>query len=183
MRVGIIKSNGNIDNRIERVLVQNKIKGDFIHKFSRNVINQYDVLIMTYQNNIPNISKIIESIVLEQKTLILFIHNTLSVGQFYNVLYDRYFNVVNEQFLDIELPNFIHLACKYLMEINRLKNENSDLSKQLNAIKTANFAKRILMEKGYSEDDSHKFIQKKAMDLRKPRQMIVNLIIENKIDF
>jgi response regulator NasT len=183
MRVGIIKSNGNIDNRIERVLVQNKIKGDFIHKFSRSLVNQYDVLIFTYQNNISNLPKVIESLVLEQKTLILYIHNTLSVGQFYNVLYDQYFNVVNEQFLDIEIPNFINIACKYLMEIIRLKNENQDLNKQINAIKMANFAKRILMEKGYSEADSHKFIQKKAMDLRKSRQSIVNLIIENKIDF
>jgi len=183
MRVAIIKSNGNIDKKIERVLVQNKIKGDFVEKYSRGLIDQYDIVTFTHQNNIPNLPKVIESIVLEQKVLVLYIHNTLSVGQFYNVLNDNYFNVVNEQYLDIELPNIINISSKYLSAITLLKKENSSLSQQISDIKMANFAKRILMGKGYSEADSHKFIQKKSMDLRKSRESIVNLIIENKIDF
>ncbi|MBU1019843.1 MAG: hypothetical protein KJ847_01400, partial [Firmicutes bacterium] len=128
MRVAIIKSNGNIDNKIERLLVQNKINGDFITKISRSSIDQYDVIIFTNHNNIPNLPKIIEAIVLEQKTQILYIQNTLSVGQFYNVLNDNYFNIINEQYLDIELPNVLKLSCKYLSEINRLKKDNIMLS-------------------------------------------------------
>lgn len=183
MRVAIMKSDGSIDSKIKRVLMQNKIDGDFIKKWSTNSSGQFDVIIFSHQNKIQNLPKIIESIVLQEKILVLYINNTLSVGQFYNVLKDKYFNVINEQFLDIELPCIIDISVKYLSEINCLQMEKSALSKQINDIQMTNFAKRILIEKGYTEADSHKFIQKKAMDLRKSRESIVNLIIENKIDF
>lgn len=183
MRVAIVKSGGNIDNKIDRILTQSKIKGDFIQKVSRSFLDHYDVLIFTGQNNIPNLPKVIESIVLEKKILVLYINNTVSVGQFYNVLNDLYFNVISEQLIDIELVNILQVSIKYLDEINRLKSEKIELKTQLSNIKSANLAKRILMEKGYSEADSNKYIQQKAMNLRKSRESIVNLIIDNKIDF
>lgn len=183
MRVAIIKNNDVLDNRIKRVLMEHKIDGDFVNKLYQNSSGQFDVVIFSHQNKIQNLPKIIESIVLQQTILVIYIHSTLSVGQFYNVLQDQYFNLVNEQFLDIELPCVINTSKKYLSEINQLKRDNSALFKEINEIKMTNFAKRILMKKGYSEADSHKFIQKKAMDLRKSRESIVSLIIENKIDF
>ena len=183
MRVAIIKNSGNMDTKIERVLKSNKINGDFIDKFTRNSLSMYDIIIFTYKNKILNLSKIIEQIVLEKKTLVIFINNKLSVGQFYNVLNDLYFSIVNEQTLDVELPNMLSNTKKYLNEINLLNSEVKQLKEQLNTINLINNAKRILSNKGFSEAESHQFIQRKSMDLRLSKKMTAQLVIENKIDF
>ncbi len=183
MRVAVIKNSGNMDIKIDRILKNSKINGDFIEKFTLNSIKKYDTIIFTYQNKILNLSKIIEQIVLEQKVLVIFINNKVSVGQFYNVLNNLYFSIVNEQSLDVELSNVLHLSEKYLKEIFNLNSEIFKLEGQINTINLINNAKRILSKKGYSEADSHQFIQKKAMDLRLSKKMTAERIIKNKIDF
>ena len=60
MRVAVIKNSGNMDTKLDRILKSNNINGDFIEKFTRNSLNLYDTIIFTYQNNIPNLSKVIE---------------------------------------------------------------------------------------------------------------------------
>ncbi len=172
-----------MDTKIGRILKNNEINGDFIEKFTRDSINMYDTIIFTYKNSIPNLSKVIEQIVLEKKILVIFINNKLSVGQFYNVLNDLYFSMVNEQTLDIELPLLLRNNEKYLKEINFLNNEVNVLKERLETTNLINNAKRVLSKKGYSEADSHQFIQKKAMDLRLSKKMTAALIIKNKIDF
>lgn len=183
MRVAIIKSNDNMDIRIERILNNIQIKGDFIKKFTRNSISKYDIVIFTYQNNIQNISKVIEQIVSEKKTLVIYINNKLSIGQFYNVMNSLYFSIINEQSFDVELPSVLQNTGKYLDEICNLNIMISNLKGQLDALNLINNAKRILSKKGYSEADSHQFIQKKSMDLRLSKKLTAELIIKNRIDF
>ena len=183
MRVAVIKNSGNMDTKIGRILKNNEINGDFMEKFTRDSLNMYDTIIFTYKNNIQNLTKVIEQIVLEKKVVVIFINNKLSVGQFYNVLNDLYFSIVNEQTLDIELPLLLRNNEKYLKEIHFLNNEVNVLKESLETINLINNAKRVLSKKGYSEADSHQFIQKKAMDLRLSKKMTATLIIKNKIDF
>lgn len=183
MRVAVIKNSGNINTKIERVLLNNKINGDFIDKFTRNSLNVYDTVIFTYKNDIPNLPKVIEQIVLEKKCNVIFISNNLSVGQYYNILNDLYFNIVNEQMLDIELPIVIKNSKKYLDEINKLSIEVNTLKERLDTLNLINKAKRILLDKGFNEAESHQFIQKQSMDLRLSKKMTAQRIIENKIDF
>jgi response regulator NasT len=183
MRVAVIKNGGNIDTKIDRILKSNKINGDFIDKFTRNSIKMYDTIIFTYKNNIPNLSKVIEQIVLEKKILVIFIDNKFSVGQFHNVLNNLFFSVINDQTLDVELPSILKNTEKYIKEIYFLNNEVNSLKERLDTINLVNKAKRILSIKGYSEDDSHQFIQKKSMDLRLSKKLTAELIIKNKIDF
>ena len=182
MRVAIVSSNTYIDKKIERLMNFNKIKVDFIATFTRNSLKTYDVVIFTYKNNIPNLPKVLESIVLESEILVIYVKNTLSTGEFYNVLNDLYFSAINEQSLEIELYSIMNNSLKYLKEMALIKAENSKLTKELLTIKLVNKAKRVLMSKGLSEEESHKFIQTKAMDLRKSKLQTVKLIIENKID-
>lgn len=183
MRVAIIKNSGNMDTKIERILRSNKINGDFMNKFTRDSINMYDVIIFTYKNKVPNLPKVIEQIVLEKKILVVFINNTLSVGQFYNLLNDVFFCIVNDQTLDIELPIILKNNLKFIKEINLLNMEVNLLKNRLETMNLINIAKRILSKKGYSEADSHQLIQKKSMDLRLSKKATATLIIENKIDF
>jgi hypothetical protein len=183
MRVAVIKNSGNMDIKIDRILKDNKINGDFIEKFTTNSIKKYDTIIFTYQNKILNLSKVIEHVVLEKNILVIFINNKLSVGQFYNVLNNLYFSIVTEQSLDVELPSVLHISEKYLKGIFNLNSEIFRLKEQINTINLINKAKVILSGKGYNEAVSHKLIQKKAMDLRLSKKMTAELIIKNKIDF
>ena len=182
MRVAVIKSNGYIDTRIEKLLSFNKIKGDFITRFTRNSLKMYDTVIFTYKNNIPNLPKVLESIVLEQKIFVIYVNSTLSTGEFYNVLNNLYFSMINIQNLEIEFISVLNNSLKYIREINSYKLKNEQLINELDTIKLVNKAKTVLISKGLSEADSHKFIQRKAMDLRLSKKQTANLIIENKID-
>ncbi len=182
MRVAVIKSNGHIDHKIERLLSLNKINGDFITKFTINSLKKYEVIVFSYKNKIPNLPKILESIILEQSIFVVYINNTAAIGEFYNILDDLYFTMINEQNLEIEFLSVINNSLKYLKKINDYKDENKKLKNQLDTTKLVNNAKYILMSKGFNEAESHQFIQKIAMDQRLSKKMAANLIIENKID-
>ncbi len=182
MRVAVIKSNGYIDTKLERLLQFNKINGDFMTKFTRNSLKMYDTVIFTYKNNISNLPKILESIVLEKEILVIYVNNTLSTSEFYNILNDLYFSVISEQNLEIELLSVLNNSLKYIKEIAIYKDKYNYIKNEFETIKLVNKAKNILISRGFSEDDSHKFIQRKAMDLRLSKKQTANLIIENKID-
>ena len=182
MRTIIISSGGYLDKRIERVLLNNNIKGDITSRLTRTMINVYDCVIFTYQNNIPNLPKVIERIVLDKKLLVIYVNNTSSIGYYYNLINDLYFAMVTEVTLDIELPAVINANLKYVKKINKLELTVLELEEQLRLVKLTNKAKRVLIEKGLSEEESHKFILQKAMSMRVSKLKLVNLIIENKID-
>ena len=182
MRVAIIKSNGYLDNRISRILANNNIKGDVVTKVTRSTITGYDALIFSYQCQIPNMPKVLEQIVLEKRVQVLYITNTLSIGHFYNLFDDVFFNYIKEEQIDYMITRILELTRKYLRKIKLLNEKNKDLNDELKLLKNTNKAKRVLMNKGLSEGESHRFIIDKAMSMRIPKSEIVNLIIENKID-
>jgi response regulator NasT len=182
MRAVIITSNGYLDKRLERILINNGIKGDIETKITRNMLNVYDCVIFSYKNEIPNLPIVIERLVLEKKILVVYINNTASIGSFYNVIKDLFFININELTMEIELPLVIKSSLKYLKKITQLQSEKTTIEEQLNTLKLTNKAKQILISKGLSEAESHQFIQKKAMDLRVSKLKLVNLIIKNKID-
>jgi len=182
MKVAIVKSGAYIDQRISRVLDENGINGDFVNKVDRTVLNSYQAIIFTYENNIPNIPKLLEQIVLEKKIHVIYITNTTSIGQLYNLYKDMYFNYVQDIKLDLVLSTILRHTDKYLHEIQALQKQINQAKEETDLLKRTNKAKPILMNKGLSEADSHKFIIKKSMELRITKKKLVNLIIEQKID-
>ena len=182
MKIAIVKSNGIVDKRIERVLVSNKIKGDFVDKVTRNIVINYDYVVFSQHNSLPNLPKVIERVVLEKKAIVLLVNRTLNIGHFYNVMNDNRFHIINEQSLEQELILTINIASKYNGLIQNLSNDNLKLKSRVNLLENTNKAKRILISKGLSEAESHNIIQKKAMDMRISKNEMVSLIIENKID-
>ena len=182
MRVAIIKSNKGIDTRISRILGNDGINGDIISKFTRSTLNEYDYVIFTYQNSIPNIPKVLEKIVFEKQISVIYITKTASIGQFYNLLDDLYFNFVQEYKMDLVLSTIIMNSRKYLKQIRYYKLELDRVENDFETLKLNNKAKRILINKGLSEADSHKFIIKKSMEMRISKKKLANLIIEQRID-
>lgn len=62
--------------------------------------------------------------------------------------------------------------------VRLLKAKNEELSSKLEDIKYVSRAKIVLMRTlGYSEEQSHKYIEKRAMELRQPRRKIAIEII------
>jgi response regulator NasT len=182
MKVAIVKSGEYLDNRIARVLAENGINGDFVDKVDRLILNSYHGIIFSYENKIPNISKLLEQIVLEKRIHVVYITNTTSIGQFYNLYDDIYFNYVQEFKLDVVLSTILRHTNKYLREIKHYEYQLDKTKSELDLLKATNKAKRILIDKGFSEADAHRYIIDKSMELRMTKKKLVNLIIEQKID-
>jgi hypothetical protein len=183
MRVAILRSNGYIDQKISRLLDQQQIKGDLIDRVTRREIEFYDFIIASYKNKIPNIVVLLEQIVLEQKVHVVYITNTMSIGQFHSLNQNKYFHINHEPSIEIELPLTMRLVQKYTHELQHLELQLQSTKEQLDTLKRTNKAKLILMENGYTEPQAHQFIQQESMKLRISKRRLVNLIIENKIDF
>lgn len=59
------------------------------------------------------------------------------------------------------------------VRVRALTRENSDLTREIEDMKYINRAKYVLMESlGYSENQAHKYIERRAMDERKTRKEI-----------
>ena len=182
MRVAIVKSGAYLDNVITRILNNNAIKGDLVEKVTRNTIISYDAVIFTYQHNIPNMPKLLEQVVLEKRIQVIYIGNTLGIGHLYNLIHDIYFSFIEERAVELVLPTVITTTSKFHKELRIVRDDYAVVKDELELLKLTNKAKLVLMKKGLSEGDSHKFIINKAMELRIPKKKLVNLIIENKID-
>lgn len=183
MKIAIVKCGGIVDKRIERILVSNKINGDFIDKVTRNIVLNYDYILFSQHNSLPNLPKVIERVVLEKKAIVLLITKALNIGQYYNIMNDNRFHTINEQNLEQELILTFTITNKYGGLIQSLSNENEILKNRITLLENTNKAKRKLMLKGLSEADAHNFIQRRAMDMRISKIELVNLIIKNNIDF
>lgn len=182
MQVAILKSNGSIDKRIERILLDHKIKGDFVEKITRSTVHQYDFIVFSQYCNIPNLPKLIEQIVLEKMASVIYITKSLNIGQYYHVMNDMKFHFIQENNLDFELSYTLNTVKKFLTMIQNLEHDNQVLKEEILLMKLTNKAKRELIKKGLSEEESHQFIQRKSMDMRISKKKLVNLIIQNKID-
>lgn len=182
MRALIIASDGYHDKRIERILTNNNINGDIVKKLTRNMLNVYNCVIFSYKNDIPNLPKVIEAIVLEKNIHVIFINNSSSISHYYNLMDDLHFSMIQDYSLEIALPITIGAHSKYVQKIVDLKEQLQESKDEIELMKLTNKAKLVLMKKGLSEAKSHKFIQQKAMSMRISKLKLVNLIIENKID-
>lgn len=182
MRVAIVACNGHLDQQLKRTLSAHGINGDIVTSITKRVMNDYGCIVLSSHNEIPNLPILVEQLVLQQTTHVVFISRTPSIGQFYNVLNDMFFHIIQEWVMDVELPLLIQTIQKFHKPYQQLQQKHDDIQEQLDTMKLTTKAKNILMKRGYSEEEAHQFIQKKAMDMRVSKKHLVNLIIKNKID-
>lgn len=182
MRVAIIASGGYLDKQLNRILMNHGIKGDIVTSINRRIIEEYGMIVLSSNNEIPNLPVLVERLILEQKIHVVYINKTPSIGQFYNVMNDMYFHLVQEYTCEVELPLLVRTIEKLHKPFIRIKQEKEEYKEQLDTMRLTSKAKRVLMSKGYSEQDAHQFIQKTAMDKRISKKRLVSLIIQNKID-
>lgn len=78
------------------------------------------------------------------------------------------------------LTQVIRLAAATREKLRRLERENERLRAKSDEIKTVDRAKLTLIkERGMSEEDAHKFIEKRAMDMRRTRTEVALEILRD----
>lgn len=182
MRLAIYQTNGQIYDQVINYAKRHNVSIQSIKSVTAHTLQRYDGIILTSDGHVPNLSKLLEQLVLREATLIIYVHSGKGMHAFHNVEQDPYFIDVIHHQIDMMFSQKVKMAIKYIKIINRYKTELKDTVSQYNQLKDELKAKRMLMKKGFSESDAHRFIQSKAMQLRKQKNDIVNLIIENKID-
>lgn len=182
MKVAVIKSNTFLDEKLKRVFELNNIKVDIVEKFNIQSTKSYQVVLFSSKNKINKINLVMESIVNTKSCLVVYINNTVNIGRFHNLLTSSFFLNVEELKIDTILYEMVIKSSSYLREIQYLNYEIEVLNDKLKEEKNINKAKYLLIDKGFSEADSHKLIQKTAMNYRLSKSEAASLIIKNKID-
>lgn len=182
MRVAILAGNGGLDRQRKRLLDTNNINGDIVSSITKRIIEEYNVLLVSSANNIPNLPVVLERVVLEQRIHVVYISKTASIGQFYNLINDPFFHLVQEWTIDVELPILLRTILKFHSRMVSLQQSYDRLDDRFETMNKTNRAKRILIDKGMTEQEAHQYIQKQAMDMRVSKKRFVSLIIEKKID-
>ncbi|OOO00189.1 MAG: response regulator receiver protein [Epulopiscium sp. Nele67-Bin004] len=77
------------------------------------------------------------------------------------------------------LETSLNIAKVTYNRLRLLERENTLLNKKIDDIRIISRAKCILIEKGMSELQAHKYIEKEAMDTRRTRKEISETIIQN----
>lgn len=182
MRVAILQSTGYLDKQIKRLLQQHGINGDIVTTINRSVVQDHDSLVITFEHEIPNMPVVIERIIMEQTIHVIYVDRTLPVSRLFNVVNDMHFHYIDVATMEVGLPVLLETMQKFTPKVRRLQTDLNQTKEQLDLLQKTNKAKRLLMKKGLSEDESHQFIQRQSMDMRISKKELVNLIIENKID-
>lgn len=182
MRLGIYETKGPIYDQVLSYLKRSNIGVTPIKRVTSHTLTLYEAIIFTEDNPVPNIARVIEQIILEQQVAIIYIHNGQWMSHLYNMLHNPFFIELNHKQLELLFYHKVDLSLKYIQMIRQKNNELEVVNEKYNDLKNEIKAKRILMDRGLSEKESHKLIQAKAMKLRKQKKDIVNLIIRNRID-
>lgn len=182
MRVAIVATGGPFDRQLQRVLFQHNINGDIVTTITPRVMEEYGCICLSDHNEIPNLPVLVERLILAKTLHVIYITQNPSIGQFYAVLNDMFFHRVNQFSMDVELPLLIRTIDKFNKPLQHLQHQHETINDKYETLRLTNKAKRILLDRGYTEEEAHQFIQKTAMDLRISKRRLVSLIIENKID-
>ncbi len=153
---------------------------DTIQKAKRLLLEQdYDILII----NSPLIDDMgidfaIEEGIKDISGILLFINSDLEF-EIYNKVYQYGILTLSKPSTYGILLQSLRLLTSSIIKKERLYIKNVDVKSKLEEIKIINNAKLLLIEhKHISEDEAHRYLEKKAMDLRKNKITIAKEIID-----
>jgi response regulator NasT len=182
MRVCVFEQQGSLTAQLLRILTENGIKGDVVKTIRLSLIDEYDVIIFSERHEIPSLYTTIEQLVLSKKIHVVFISETHSLGKIHKLMNDFRFHRINKLLMNAELPMLLTTIQKYSTYIMSIEQKTIETQQLLTELELISKAKFYLMDRGMSEKEAHMYIRKKAMDLRKTKSSVANLIIQNRID-
>jgi len=164
-KVLVCVNDGLLKLRIERLLGNNFTQFFLTDKpINRNELNQYGIIVIHSSYRLTDLFAFIENVVTQKISTIIYITSNVNSNPFRRFVSHANLIFVEEGKMDIELPYAIELYSKYAAQIEGLNKEKNKLSKKIEETNSYNRCKLMLIGKGYSEEDAHKYILKYAMD-------------------
>jgi len=182
MKVAILQGQDPLAKQMLKSLQAYQINGDLVDKIDNRLLTMYDFLIVSSEQKPKIPSSVLEQIVLQKQIVLIYIHHQSNLGNLYNLLDDPFFLPISKLNVIETLPSMLITIHKWQKEVGTLKRELKVTSRDLKELKNTLKAKRMLINKGMSEEEAHNWIQKVAMDRRCKKSDIVNLIIQESID-
>ena len=153
---------------------------DTLQKAQRFVVEKdYDILII----NSPLVDDFgldfaIDEATKDIESILLFVNAELETEIYYKTYQYGILTLSKPSTIGV-LMQSLRLLTSSIIKKERLYTKQSDLKTRLEEIKLINNAKLLLIEhKRISEDEAHRFLEKRAMDLRKSKIDIAKEIID-----
>lgn len=172
----IVVSNEALKNRISVSLRTTGYNFNFI---SIKDIRKYkaDLCIIVDQNDIPNLTHVIEGIVYEERFPVVYV--TAKPTLLHNVDSSPIFYMLNERFIDVLLAPLCDVLTKTYKQHISMKQELEKCRHLIEDERLIAKAKLLLVEKrNMTEPEAHRYIQEEAMKARLSRSQLARRIID-----
>lgn len=182
-RVLLISSSKNFSSGISSALAHDSYEIEIVDNIShakRIVLeHDYDIIII----NAPlvddfGIDFAIEEAIHNVSGILFFVKPELETEVYYKTYQYGILTLTKPTSAKILLQS-LRLLSSTIIKREKVYDKPTDLKNRLEEIKIINTAKLLLIENNHlSEDDAHRYLEKKAMDLRLPKIKIAQKIID-----
>lgn len=168
--------------QIDRLLKTKQIAYDLIQgKAAKEDLLRYEVILIHASWRLPSLFVFVEHVVLASGPMVFMIQNGMGSGSFSRISHNPHFALIQELKLDIELPIALDLAFKFIQEKQRLEKLTKSAQNKVETMEKYTEAKRMLLRKGFTEDEAHQHILKVAMDHQMTKHAAcLKILAENK---
>ncbi len=165
IKILVCINDGLLKLRINRILSEKNYSFTLTNKpIRRDDLIRYDLIIIHSSYKLANLYNFIENAVIQKLATIFYVTTNINSSPFGKFKEHTNLVYIDENKMDVELAISISLYEKYNIQIEKLSSENIKLSKSLKEKNLMNKCKRLLMKKGYSEEEAHRYILKYAMN-------------------
>ena len=179
----LVSSSKNFSNGIISALTENNYEvtlSESVQKAKRILVEKdYDIIIV----NSPVIDDFGMDFAIDEASrdisgILMFVKPELEAEVYYKTYQYGILTLTKPTSKGILLQT-VRLLCSTIMKRESIEKKPTDLKTRLEEIRTINTAKMLLIEhKHISEDEAHKYLEKRAMNLRKSKVKIASEIIE-----
>ncbi len=179
----LVSSSKNFSNGIISALTENNYEvtlSDSVQKAKRILVEKdYDIIIV----NSPVIDDFGMDFAIDEAEknisgILMFVKPELEAEVYYKTYQYGILTLTKPTSKGILLQT-IRLLCATIIKRESIQEKPKDLKTRLEEIRIINTAKMLLIEhKHISEDEAHKYVEKRAMNLRKSKVKIASEIIE-----
>ncbi len=178
-RILVCLNDGLLKLRINRVLTIKNYQYDITdNPIKRDDLILYDIVLIHSSYRLANLHGFIENSILQELTTLIYISSNANSNPFRKLLDHPNIVFVDENKMDVELPLAIEMYKKYSQQLSKLNRENKKLIKSVDEMNLMNKCKRMIIKKGYSEEEAHKYILKFAMDNHIDKYEACNRLLE-----
>jgi hypothetical protein len=177
-KILVCLNDGLLKIRLDRVLSEKNISYNITtNPIKRTDLLNFSLVIFHSSYKLVNLFKFIENIITSDTITVIYISSNPTSNQFIRFRDNPNLILIDENKMDIEINLAINIYKKLQKNIYSLREQNEKLTKKLNVEKLLSKCKRILINKGFTEETAHKEILKYAMDNKISKEEACNRLI------